>query len=51
MTRNTPIDETLELSEGRAAVRVTVDVDGRRLVYDRADLASIGFDAGKAEPQ
>jgi len=28
----------------RAAVRVTIDIDGRRLVYDRSDLDALSIE-------
>ncbi|WP_159077085.1 hypothetical protein [Halococcoides cellulosivorans] len=36
--------ETGVTESDRAAVRVTIDIDGRRLVYDRSDIAALAIE-------
>lgn len=46
MKRNVTIDEGLGSAAGKTDILVTVDVDGRRLVFDANDLESISFANG-----
>ncbi|QSG08061.1 hypothetical protein HSR122_0655 [Halapricum desulfuricans] len=43
MKRHKTASDDVAGADGRAEIRVTMEIDGRRLVYTAADLDSISF--------